>query len=266
VVLGVEIGGTKLQVGACDARGRIHELTRAAVRRSDGRRGILRQLEQMISPLMRGQPIASIGVGFGGPVDIKRGRVVRSFHIRGWDGFELKGWFARRFKLPTVIENDTNCATLAEALNGVGRGKRRVFYTNVGTGIGGGLAVDGELYDGRFGAMEIGHTRLRHDGKWVILETVSSGLAIERGASTVAQSARFFGVALANVITLLNPDTVVVGGGVSLAGERFFRPLRATVRRFVFAPFRHNFKIVPAGLGETVVVVGAALLATRRKR
>jgi glucokinase len=266
VVLGVEIGGTKLQVGVCDSRGRVHELTRAAVVRTDGRRGILRQLEQMIPPLVRGRSIARIGVGFGGPVDFERGRVVRSFHITGWDGFELKRWFERRFKLPTVVENDTNCATLAEALIGAGRGKRRVFYTNVGTGIGGGLALNGELYGGRFGAMEIGHTPLRHNGKWVILETVSSGLAIERGASTVAQSARFFGVALANVITLLNPDIVVVGGGVSLTGKRFFGPLRATVRQFVFAPFRHNFKIVPAGLGETVVVVGAALLAARRKR
>ena len=259
--LGVEIGGTKLQAGVCDARCRLRRLCRSSVVRSEGRRGILRQLEQMIPPLIRDREISRIGVGFGGPFDTERGRVVKSFHINGWDGFELKRWFAQRFKLPTVVENDTNCATLAEALIGAGRGKRRVFYTNVGTGIGGGLVIDGALYNGRFGAMEIGHTQLWHHGKWVIVETVSSGLAIERGGSTVERAARYFGVALANVVTLLNPDIVVVGGGVSLAGERFFRPLRSTVRRLVFAPFRDNFKIVPAGLGETVVVAGAALLA-----
>lgn len=266
MVLGVEIGGTKLQVGVGDVRGRLHQLTRVAVVRRDGRRGILRQLERLIPSLIRERSISRIGIGFGGPVDFERGRVVRSFHIAGWDGFELKRWFERRFKLPTVVDNDTNCATLSEALIGAGRGKLRVFYTNVGTGIGGGLVIDGELYSGRFGAMEIGHTRLWHEGTWAILETVSSGLAIERGASTVEQSARYFGVALANVVTLLNPDIVVVGGGVSLAGEKFFRLLRETVRRYVFAPFRRNFTIVPAGLGETVVVVGAALLAAGKGR
>ncbi len=141
-----------------------------------------------------------------------------------------------------------------------------MFYSNVGTGIGGGLVMDGKLYDGRFGAMEIGHTRLWHNGKWVILEAVSSGLSIERGASTIEKSARYFGVALANVVSLLNPDIVVVGGGVSLAGERFFKPLRATVRQLVFAPFRGNFRIVPEGLGEAVVVVGAVLLAAGKGR
>ena len=77
------------------------------------------------------------------------------------------------------------------------------------------------------------------------------------------QAARYLGVAIANAIAIVNPDIVIVGGGVSLAGEKFFRPLRATVRRYVFPVFRDNFRIVPAALGQNVVVVGAALLASR---
>ena len=149
----------------------------------------------------------------------------------------------------------------AEAVCGAGRGLRRVFYVTVGTGIGGGLVIDGELYNGRYGAAEIGHTWI---GKHRV-EAVASGLAIERGVSTVPQAARYLGVAIANAIALLNPDIVIVGGGVSLAGAKFFRPLRATVRRLVFDPFRRNFTIVPAALGESVVVVGAALLARRSR-
>ena len=80
------------------------------------------------------------------------------------------------------------------------------------------------------------------------------------------QAARQLGVAIANAITLLNPEIVIVGGGVSLAGQRFFRPLRATVKRHVFAVFRDNYRIVPPALGQTVVVVGAALLAARGRR
>lgn len=258
--LGVEIGGTKLQVGVCDARGRLRALQRRSVERKNGARGILRQLEEMIPALLRAHRVSKIGVGFGGPFDIETGRAIRSFQIAGWDGFPVRQWFERQFKLPVVVENDQNCAGLAEAKCGAGRGLRRALYITVGTGIGGGLILDGEIYGGRYGAVEIGHT-------WVgkhRLESVASGLAIERGISTVPQAARYLGLAVANAIALLNPEIVIIGGGVSLAGEKFFRPLRRTVARHVFPVFRNNFKIVPAGLGESVVVVGAALLAARR--
>ena len=268
--LGVEIGGTKLQVGVCGPpsltprrtgpRVRIRQLVRVAVVRRDGARGILRQLETIIPPLLAEYRVKGIGVGYGGPVDSARGRVMRSFHIKGWDGFELRRWFRKRFKLPVMVENDTNVAALAEALVGAGRGYRTVMYSNVGTGIGGGLVVDGALHNGRFGAMEIGHTRFFVRSRWRILEELSSGLAIERGKTTLGESAKYYGAALANAITLLNPDIVVVGGGVAQAGERFLRPVRETAARLVFEPFRGNYRIVPAALGETVVVIGAALL------
>jgi glucokinase len=204
--------------------------------------------------------VKGIGVGYGGPVDSARGRVMRSFHVKGWDGFYLGPWFRKRFKLPARVENDTNVAALAEALVGAGRGYRTVLYSNVGTGIGGGLVVDGALYNGRFGAMEIGHTRFFVRGQWRILEELSSGLSIERGKTTLGESAKYYGAALANAITLLNPDIVVVGGGVAQAGERFMKPVRETAARLVFEPFRGNYRIVPAALGETVVVIGATLL------
>jgi glucokinase len=261
--LGVEIGGTKLQAGVCDRHGRIQQLVRVAVVRRNGARGILDQLETIVPALLTEHRVTAIGVGFGGPVDAPQGRIVRSFHINGWDGFALRRWFARRFRLPTVIENDTNAAALAEALIGAGQGHRAVLYSNVGTGIGGGFVVDGKIHNGRFGATEIGHTRFLVRGRWRILEELSSGLSIERGKTALAQSAKYYGVALANAITLLNPDIVVIGGGVARAGEKFLRPVRETAKRFIFEPFRRNFRIVPAALGDMVVVVGAALLAAR---
>jgi glucokinase len=258
--LGVEIGGTKLQVGVCTGRGHIKQLVRVAVVRRYGARGILQQLQIIIPPLLAAYRVKGIGVGFGGPMDSARGRVVRSFHIKGWDGYPFGRWFRQRFNLPVMVENDTNVAALAEAVVGAGRAYRTVFYSNVGTGIGGGLVVDGALYNGRCGAMEIGHTRFFHHGRWRILEEFSSGLSTERGKTTLGASAKWYGAALANAITLLNPDIVVVGGGVAQAGERFLRPVRETAGRLVFQPFRGNYRIVPAALGETVVIVGAALL------
>ena len=261
--LGVEIGGTKLQVAVCDRHGGIARLTRVVVKRSEGARGILKQLSEVIPPLIKEHKVKAIGVGFGGPVDRRRGRIVRSFHIKGWDGFALRSWFTRRFKLPTVIENDTNAAALAEALLGAGRGKRAVLYSNVGTGIGGGFVVDGEILNGESGATEIGHLRFFVRGRWRILEELASGLSIERGWTTLAQSAHYYGAALANVSTLLNPDIVVIGGGVVRSGEKFLRPVREVAKQLVFEPYRRKLRIVPAKLGDAVVVVGAALLAAR---
>lgn len=270
--LGVEIGGTKLQAGVCDRRGRLKALERRSVDRRKGASGILTQIEQIVPPLLK--DVSAIGVGFGGPFDTKTGRAVRSHQISGWDDFPLRRWFERKFKLPVFVENDQNCAALAEATLGAGKGLRRVFYVTVGTGIGGGLVIDGQLYNGRYGAAEIGHTVLPVEfgesvrrslhgfAKFRTVESLASGLAIERGVSTLQQAARYLGVAIANAITLLNPDIVIVGGGVSRAGERFFRPLSQTVERLVFPVFRHNYKIVRPALGEAVVVVGAALLAS----
>lgn len=260
MVLGVEIGGTKTQVGRCDARtGRPTLLVRRRVERSAGREGILRQLRELIPPLL--PAVSAIGVGFGGPVDTATGRAVTSHQIEGWDWFPLRRWFEREFGLPVVVENDTNCAGFAEATQGAGRGARTVFYFNVGTGVGGALVRDRQLYDGRYGAMEFGHMR-RDDGR--TLESVASGLAIEQGVSTVAESGRYVGEMLANVITLLNPDVVVVGGGVAQAGREFWAPMREAVRARVFGPFRGNYRLRRARFGQAVVVVGAALLAGRQ--
>jgi glucokinase len=261
MLLGVEIGGTKLQAGLCDRRGALRELVGATVRRRAGARGVLAQLEELIPAVARTHRARAVGIGFGGPVDADSGRVVTSHQVSGWDGFALRGWFERRFGLPATIENDANAAAWAEATRGAGRGARSVFYVTVGTGIGGGFVVDGRIYNGRFGAAEIGHTRLWVHGRWRTLESVASGLAIQRGVSTVAEAGRRVGIALANAIALLNPEVVIVGGGVAQAGRAFFGPLRESVRRLVFKPFCRNVRVMPSELGRAVVVVGAALLA-----
>lgn len=264
--LGAEIGGTKLQVGVCDRRGKLLALVAESVARREGAPGILRQFQRTIPPLIRQYRVKALGVGFGGPYDLERNRTIKSHQIAGWDRFPLRDWFRRQFRLPVYVENDQNCAALAEALIGAGRGLRQVFYVTVGTGIGGGLVIDGQLYNGRYGAAEIGHMRLFVNGRWRTVESVASGLAIERGVSTVPEAARHLGAAVANTIALLNPEVVVIGGGVTLAGEKFFRPLRQTVRRLVFPVYQNNYRIVPPKLGRPVVVVGAALLAARGGR
>lgn len=337
--LGVEIGGTKLQLGVGDAQSaELAELVRADVRPDDGAAGILQMIQQLGSKLAGIHPIERVGIGFGGPVDAIQGRVIKSHQIQGWDNFHLSDWCHDVFGVPVRLGNDCDCATLAEARFGAGQGRHTVFYVTVGTGVGGGCVQDGKLMGrGRPAISEIGHLRpgLHADSAEVTVESLASGWGIAAAAQgrvtgevmhrfpsfqrdgsglsavelhrkladareadqeyaadlldrcecnvdritalLVAQAAeegnqlaqsildhacQVLGWAIAQTITILAPEVVVIGGGVSLMGEQlFFSPIRREVARYVFPPLADSYAIEPAALGESVVVQGAILLA-----
>jgi glucokinase len=188
--IGIEIGGTKLQVVLGNTSGALGEIRRGGVDPSAGAAGILAWFEAQVPAALeaardQGCAPACIGVGFGGPVESATGRVLTSHQIAGWQGLELRRWFEERFGLPTVVANDANAAGWAEYCLGAGKGTRQFCYMNIGSGIGGALVVDGRLYDGQgFGAGEIGHTYVPDwtgpPGTADKLEHLCSGWAIER--------------------------------------------------------------------------------------
>lgn len=337
--LGIEIGGTKVQLGVGSGHGGpLAALERLEVKPEDGAAAIREQIARLGGPLLKRHRITALGVGFGGPVDAEAGRTIISHQVEGWKDFPLAQWCRQTLGLPTVIGNDADLAGLGEARFGAGQGHRVVFYSNVGSGIGGALVVDGQRYRGSGGvASEIGHLRpgLQSERPDQTVESIASGWGIAsaardrladpishplgpltRGvrpsqpeavrqrliereaadeefaadllqrcdgradrltAAIVAQAAtqgnllacevfsracRAYGWAVAQVITLLAPEVVVIGGGVSLAGEALFLgPLRKEVDRYVFPPLRGTFQIVPAILGEEVVLHGALAIA-----
>jgi glucokinase len=336
--LGIEIGGTKLQLGVGPGDGApLAAIERSPVERSAGAEAIRAQIETFGRDLCARFDISAVGIGFGGPLDSRTGTTLKSHHVSGWDQFPLAAW--AREKLggrPVAVENDADTAGLAEALFGAGRGCDPVLYLTVGTGIGGGLIHAGKIYRGRgLGATEIGHLRpgLTCEGPEEILESFAAGWGIEAFAQAAveepvshrigklgkekldaeairqqlidaeerherdvgdlldrAQGAvdkitvklladavidgnalaseifqrawRALGWGIGQAITLLAPEVVVIGGGVSLIGNaRFFDPLREEIARYVFPPFRDAYQVVPAALGEEVVVHGALALA-----
>jgi glucokinase len=292
--LGIEIGGTKLQLGVGPGDGTLAGLWRGGVDVAAGAEGIRRQIAAAVPELLaragvdRGL-IAGVGVGFGGPVDDARQRVIRSHQIAGWDDFPLADWITQSLGWPAALGNDADVAGLAEALFGAAKGLSPVFYVTIGSGIGGGLVVNGEIYRGcGRGAAEIGHVRVATEsGSGIVyrpLEELASGWAIQARTGT---DARLVGLAaghgdararevlesawaclaeaLCHVIALLCPRRIVIGGGVSLMGEGvLFEPLRRLVAERVFRPFAACCDIVPAALGEEVVVHGALALARTR--
>lgn len=306
--LGVEIGGTKLQLGVGAADGSpLVELVRFDVEPRAGARGILDRIAAEGAALASRHRVQGVGIGFGGPIDVARGVVLKSHHIDGWTDFPIVAWCREALSLPAALGNDADLAGLAEARFGAGRGYDPVFYVTVGTGIGGGLIVGGRVYAGSGrGAAEIGHLRpgLDADRPESNLESLASGWGIaaqmrnklqatdranerfradllarmdgdpsratakgvvEAAAAgnplareVLAGACRALGWGVAQVITLVAPAAVVIGGGVSLAGEElFFAPLRQAVDRYVFPPYAGRFEIKPAQLGEEMVVYGA---------
>ncbi|HVL15256.1 MAG TPA: ROK family protein, partial [Gemmata sp.] len=228
----------------------------------------------------------------------------KSHHIAGWDGFPLRDWVSDLLGgLPAVICNDADVAGLAEALFGAGKGLSPIFYITVGTGIGGGLILDGQIYRGvGKGACEIGHLLVMDlsGERLVILEETSAGWGIEATATQfppnggwgaalgdgpltvkrLADAARMghpearmllsaavdrLAMCIRQMITLLCPHRVIIGGGVSLIGdELFFEPIRRYQTQHGMAAFTGLTDIVPAALGEEVVVHGSLALARQK--
>ena len=312
--LGIEIGGTKLQLGVGHGDGsEFVAFERRTVDIARGAEGIREQIRSVGRDLIATHHIERIGYGFGGPVLGARGLVQKSHQVAGWDNFPIVEWTQAELGVPTFLGNDCDVAALAEACFGAGRSARSVFYTTVGTGIGGGLVYDRQIHGtDRPAAAEIGHLRpgLDATGPSNTVESLAAGPGIalvmrasltgwlerephstdvldllarcqgdldrlatkEIGEAAIAgnrlareqyvAATRVLGWAIAQVLTLVAPEVVIVGGGVSLVGEDvFFAPLRAAVRQYVFPPLANSYTLEPAALGESVVVHGALALA-----
>jgi glucokinase len=318
LLLGIEIGGTKLQLGLGHGDGRLLALERRPIDPTHGSEGICAQIAEAFHTVLErtgspGARIEAAGIGFGGPVDSGRGVVIKSHQVSGWEEFPLASWFREATGVPHVLlQNDADTAGLGEARFGSGIGYSPLLYVTIGSGVGGGLIIDGRIYrGGGAGAIEIGHLwivdRSSADLDVLRLEDLASGWAIARTArdfasrhvrdgrdgwkvmqlaggdpenitaAIVAEAARqgdqeahfilsravsAMANALNQAVTLLAPRRIILGGGVSLIGEDlWFNPIRHQLETNVFPPFRGTFDLVPAVLGEEVVVHGALALA-----
>lgn len=306
--IGIEIGGTKTQVGIGASDGALLPggILRRPVIRERGANGILDDLAAMVDEVLATQhlnlsEIHKIGIGFGGPLDSARGVILQSFQIDGWTNFPLKEWAERQWGKPVCLENDASTAGLAEYVAGNGRGCSRLFYITIGSGVGGGWIVDGKIDSGQgLGAAEIGHMWVpdQQSGELKELEQVCSGWAIGRRARLAAAKAntlmkemagslenidakivyqaaeqgdelalrvlretcQILGVVISNVVALLHPERIVIGGGVSLMGPLFWDGLQIEFKSRVMAVFAPQVELVPAKLKEDVVVIGALCL------
>lgn len=276
--LAIDIGGTKLTLGLFEN----HTLIERASRPTDrggGAPWMLHQIEELAAGWLSRYRVERCGIGFGGPVDFPRQRVICSTHVPGWNDFDLVGFIRRRLGLAAVIDRDTMVGALGEGSYGAGIGALPLFYITISTGIGGGLLTQDGLYHGANSfACEIGHHTVAPDGPQCLcgargcLERLCSGLWLERDygkpaielfrdAAFVATYVRPLALGIKNCIMFLNPARIVIGGGISKAGDALFKPLREEVERQITPWSRARIDIVPAKLGDDSILWGALALA-----
>jgi glucokinase len=291
-VLGLDLGGTNskwtvLEVGDTDAI----DVLAAGTHPTEAHGGPEVVTERLLAAgrtaIAAHGPIAAAGVGVPGLFDAMTGAIELFPNLPGpWAGFPLRARLADGLGMPVAIVNDARAFTLAEGRVGAGRGARTVVGLTLGTGVGGGVMIDGRLHLGRNGkAGEIGHQVIEPDGPpcgcgnrgcvepltkaatltWLAgrptAEEVYDAAAAgdERAMAAIRQVARYLGIALSNVLAVVGPDRIVIGGGIVAAGELVLEPIREATRARSTIVAAKDIEIVAAQLGPEAGAIGAAL-------
>ena len=313
-ILGIDVGGTNIVAGTVAEDGsEILGLVSEPTLPEQGPDNVVQRIVKLARASMaeaRGKEIAGVGIGSPGPLDTRRGVVLLTPNL-GWTDMPLRDRIAGALGLPATLDNDANCAIFGEWWRGAARGADYVVGLTIGTGVGGGIVLHGDIYHGASDfAGEIGHMTIDSTGRrckcgnYGCLEAYASGPAIaaravegiQAGAETslpryvngdlqritaqvvyeaahdgdeyalemVRDTAKFLGAGVANIINIFNPQVVVICGGVTLAGDKLFVPLRSEVKRRAFKPAVAVCRIVPGELPGTAGVYGAVAVFRRR--
>jgi glucokinase len=278
MILAIDIGGTKFSLAAFDG-GTMVRRESHATDAEGGREWMVGQLHRIVKEWRRDFTFERCGIGFGGPVDFAAQRVVLSTHVGGWRDFDLCGFVSDVAGAATIMDNDANVGAIGEAECGAGMGYSPLFYLTLSTGIGGGIYENGRVWRGAdsYGG-EIGHLTIQPDGPECLcgahgcFERMCCGLWLSRdygrSARDLMQDPRFveryvvdLAMGLKAAIMLLNPARIVIGGGISKAGDRLFTPLRRELQRQVTSWSKARIDVVPKTLGDDNVLYGAQRLA-----
>ena len=295
-IIGVDLGATNIKLGLLKKE-RIILKEILPTRDFPSKENLLSGLCQAMLGLLDKRKISKknvsgVGIGAPGPVDSKNGIVHYFPNLKGWRNVPLKKIIQERLGLPVFIDNDANLMCLAEARSGAAKGKRNVVCLTLGTGVGAGIILEGQLYRGAsLVAGEIGHIPLnesgprcncggiacleRYIGNRYILEKARSAFGGEislerlslfaRQGNVKAQgiwqeAARHLGICLSGIVNFLNPQAIVIGGGVSGAGRFILDTVRKVIKTRSMPVQAKTVKILKAKLGSDAGIIGAAFL------
>ncbi len=311
--IGVDLGGTNIVCAIVNYQGKIVNRLKVPTLAERGKEATIKRIietihENIVQSSVVPDDIIGIGIGAPGPLDVKRGMINFAPNLPGWIDVPLRKKLENEFNMKVVLENDANAAAWGERCFGAGQGVNNLVCFTLGTGIGGGIIIDGKIYHGNnYGAAELGHMTVNKDGprcncgNYGCLEAYSSATGIknriknriregiksdflnfdedklfeslrlksifeaarkgDRLTSIVVEEAiSYLGIAIANITNILNPEMVVLVGGITNEGEKLLIPLKGEVKKRAFYSNYKSLKIVIGELGGNAGVLGAAAL------
>ena len=255
--LGIDIGGTNTRIvllhGLRPQRVRV-----VTFRTPRNRRAVEAELKKQISSICKGVNLSGIGIGVAGVVSQKNNKVVIAGHLPFLDGWNPVKFFRAAFRVPVITENDVRCFLRAESLWGSARGKKNVLGIAIGTGIGGAIMIDGKMYRGAHEvAGEVGDLVLERGRTF---ETSAAKMAFRRWGDRN----EVIGRSIAGLISIVNPELIVLGGGAVAKRKVSLPAIKKTVRRFAVTQEAAKTPIVFGKLGDAAQAIGAALLFADR--
>lgn len=300
-IIAIDLGGTNLKTALLDSHCNIRNKnvlkTRSLGKKDELMKGIVYSINDiLVRNKLKKRDILGIGLGLPGPIDVERGIVHFLPNIPGWRGIKLKNILESKIGLPVFLDNDANLMSLAESRLGAARRFRNVVCVTLGTGVGGGLIIDGRLYRGStFNAGEIGHIPVNENGprcncggvgclevyignnkimqraarlfgRHISLEELSalSKKADRKARKVWVDTGRYLGIALAGVVNTLNPDCIVIGGGVANAGKVLFDAIKTTLLKRAMSVQAKHVKVFKSSLGNDAGLIGAAILVREK--
>lgn len=286
-VIGIDLGGTAIKLGRFLADGTCLNSLTIPTPQPATPEAVTDAIATAVHQLNSNGTCLAIGIGTPGPADAS-GRVAKvAINLVGWNDVPLADWLESKTSLPTILANDANCAGLGEAWLGAGQHYQNLILLTLGTGVGGAIILDGQLFTGHQGAAaELGLITINLDGlpcnsgnqgsleQYVSIgairrqtgkEPLELGLAAEQGEPEAIkfwhQYGRLLGAGLASLIYVLTPEAIIIGGGVSASAKFFLHSTQKEIERRVLPSSRVGLKLLTAQLGNNAGMVGAAKLA-----
>lgn len=286
-VIGVDLGGSAIKLGRFEPDGTCLESLTLVTPQPAQPQPVIAAIARGVQKLNHHRTSQAIGLGVPGPTDNQRRIAKKSINLPGWDDIPVADWLETQTGLPTLLENDANCAAIGEAWLGAGRKFKDFILLTLGTGVGGGIFLDGKLFTGRCGAAgELGLITLNptglpcRSGNQGSLEQYASIGAIlrqtgkppseigslARSGDPTAQEfwhnyGKTLGAGLASLVYVLTPEAIIIGGGISASASFFLPSTLEEINKRVVAPSRPDLQLLQAELGNQAGMLGAAKLA-----
>jgi glucokinase len=293
--IGIDLGGTYIKSAIVDSGGKLVKQFKIESFAEKGPAAVTKQIEKCIKSLSKGFNKKILGIGIGAPGIVTRGVVKFPPNFKGWKEVNLKSLFEKKFKQEVDVDNDANCAGLAELKFGIGKKYRNFIFLTLGTGIGGAIVIDGKLYRGEengageFGMMTINYNGPEcmggnrgsvesHIGKNYFLESHTAEMKklgrkvdfadLQRLAQKKNKTALgllksygfFLGIGITNYFNLMDVRTAILGGGISNNYPYFIKECRKIIKERSLKTIKNDFRVLKSKINNNAGVLGAAAL------